>query len=286
MALDHQKSKPEDDAASAGSQESTNESSEPAVSLLLASGPADPPITPDTHNHTAQKTEQWRDNLKLGVEAIGLAALIVYTVFSVLQWAQIRWTNRLTREALNGNDVSLKQTLGKMQLQTDATNRLATASETANADSIARERAWLGLAIQVDGFQENGTATVTIVTINSGHRPAKITSSRVACREYQKLPADPAYRVDRKVGSTLILVPGAASTFVLPIDATFTRSGAIESLTDETKPGYHLFIYGRTDYREVGSKGSYVTKFCYTYVPATRNSKAGFYNCAEYNDAR
>jgi hypothetical protein len=54
-------------------------------------------------------------------EGIGLAALIVYTIFSVLQWAQIRWTNRLTREALNGSDKALTQTLERLDRQITAT---------------------------------------------------------------------------------------------------------------------------------------------------------------------
>jgi len=59
------------------------------------------------------------------LEIIGLVILSIYTIFSALQWAQIRWTNRLTREALNASDQTLHQTMDKMQLQIDATNSLA-----------------------------------------------------------------------------------------------------------------------------------------------------------------
>ena len=63
--------------------------------------------------------------LEILIAGLGCLALIVYTVFSILQWAQIRWTNRLTREALDGNNSSLQQTLGRMSWQIQETHEIA-----------------------------------------------------------------------------------------------------------------------------------------------------------------
>jgi hypothetical protein len=79
----------------------------------------------------AKKPCNWLDITKSGLEILGLVTLIVYTVFSGLQWAQMRRTNRLTKEALNASDTSLQQTLGKMQEQVDAANKAVDVSKKA-----------------------------------------------------------------------------------------------------------------------------------------------------------
>jgi hypothetical protein len=97
------------------------------------------PPTPATNPPPSEKPCKWRENTKLILEIIGLAVLIVYTVFSGLQWAQIRWTNRLTREALNGSNVALQQTLDKMQQQITQMSRMAdnTRIQATNTDTLA-----------------------------------------------------------------------------------------------------------------------------------------------------
>lgn len=92
---------------------------------LPIGNPLQPPPAPPANPPPDNKPSQRRENTKLGLEIIGLAVLIAYTIFSGLQWLQIRWTNRLTREALNGSNVSLQQTLQKMQNQIDQMSRLA-----------------------------------------------------------------------------------------------------------------------------------------------------------------
>jgi hypothetical protein len=83
--------------------------------------PPNPPQHPDNLDTTNQNSHEWRENAKFVLQVIGIVLLFVYTVFTVLQWAQIRWTNRLTREALIGSDKALNQTLEKMQAQVNAT---------------------------------------------------------------------------------------------------------------------------------------------------------------------
>ncbi len=138
--LEHQEFQSEGDPPDTSGQESAYEGSKAPPSLPPRNSPPQPPPPPEAGNNPAAKGSDWRNNIKLGVECIGLVALIVYTVFSVLQWAQIRWTNRLTREALDGSNSTLSQTLTKMQAQTDATNRLyqEAQKQTASAATMAK----------------------------------------------------------------------------------------------------------------------------------------------------
>src|SRR5271157_2512334 len=108
-----------------GDHKATDETDEPKRELPPIYNPPQPPPPPNTNPPPSHKSSQWRENTKLGLEIVGLTVLIAYTIFSCLQWLQIRWTNRLTREALDGSNISLQQTLGKMQEQVNQMSRLA-----------------------------------------------------------------------------------------------------------------------------------------------------------------
>lgn len=88
--------------------------------------PQSPPSTPPPN----EEPSKWRENTELGLTIGGLVVVIAYTIFSGLQWAQIRWTNRLTREALDGNGIALQQTLTKLQGQIDQEGRQADNTHT------------------------------------------------------------------------------------------------------------------------------------------------------------
>ncbi len=92
--------------------------------------PIQAPPSPHGYQITCKTEKDWRDKVKFGAEIFGLAVLIAYTVFSCLQWLQIRWTNRLTRESLDGSGYALQQTLTKMQGQIDQMHELAVQAKT------------------------------------------------------------------------------------------------------------------------------------------------------------
>ncbi len=101
---------------------------ESVTQLPPVTTPPIPPPPTDNFCTANQDSHEWRENAKFVLQVIGVVLLFVYTVFTVLQWAQIRWTNRLTREALNGSDNALSQTLGTMRQQVntaDAANRIS-----------------------------------------------------------------------------------------------------------------------------------------------------------------
>lgn len=114
----------EHDTSNAGQNEANEERSEspPQIPPAPPRPPAQPPSTPRPADNNSRK---WRENTKIGLEIFGALLLFAYTWFTCLQWLQIRWTNHLTREALNDNDKTLSQTLAKLQGQIDATNVLA-----------------------------------------------------------------------------------------------------------------------------------------------------------------
>lgn len=114
----------EHNAANYGDHKPTQQGAAAAPEMPVGGTPPQPPQPPRGANQPDDKPGKWRENTKLAFEAIGLTVLIAYTIFSCLQWLQLRWTNRLTREALDGTNTSLQQTLTKMQGQIDATTKL------------------------------------------------------------------------------------------------------------------------------------------------------------------
>jgi hypothetical protein len=114
----------EHNAANYGGDEPAQQRAATQPHLPPSATPPQPPQPPHSDNPPHDKPTKWRENTKLAFEAVGLTVLIAYTIFSCLQWLQLRWTNRLTREALDSSNISLQQTLAKMQGQIDATTEL------------------------------------------------------------------------------------------------------------------------------------------------------------------
>jgi hypothetical protein len=112
-------------ASNTGSSSASQQRESANPEVLRGTTPTNPPPPPNGRTVTHKKHRDWHDCAMLTVEAIGVVFLIAYTTFAALQWLQIRWTNRLTREALNGSNTSLQQTLGKMQDQINQMSRLA-----------------------------------------------------------------------------------------------------------------------------------------------------------------
>lgn len=194
--------------------------------------------------------------------------------------------------AAKGIRDGVSDAVGKLQTQADETKALAGAAlRQANAahalavEAANEGRPWIGITETIPALVADQPANATFLTTNSGRRPAKIVSIKVACREYVDFPADPDYSVpkDIKVRSTIILVPNAASTIVLPIAPVFSTKENLAVL--DRNNYYHLFAYSQVLYKDVLDGSSHSTESCYVYIPKTRNNAAGFYNCTTYNNA-
>ena len=196
----------QDSQAATAKGKAANQSRQSVKELSTVGKGLEPPPAPCTHNPPKKNNYGWRENTKLGLEIFGLLILIVYTVFSGLQWVQIRWTNRLTREALDGNNEQLQQTLSKMQGQINQMSRLADnagrqadktkdladrATDQARANQQAANAATSAADTAKDAFRTserayvvNGPMTmdedkkiVKFNLVNSGHVPSGVTST-------------------------------------------------------------------------------------------------------------
>jgi hypothetical protein len=64
-----------------------------------------------------ENKDNWWNDRKFVLELLGFAVLTAYTVFSCLQWLQIRWTNNLTQQALSRADQNAQDSSKQFQVQ-------------------------------------------------------------------------------------------------------------------------------------------------------------------------
>ena len=247
-------------------------------------------------------SSSWRKNTTLVVEVIGLVALVLYTIFSILQWAQIRWTNRLTREALDGSNNTLQQTLQKMQGQTDATNRLyveaqnqtrqatilannsgkqadaaqraaKTAREALQAsvqESHADQRAWVGIAeaksINYITDPSTGTATLTVAFTmrNYGRSTAEHVRFDAVLESDPLASSAPCDDVAKdRMGDILLPTQERTLNFVMPLTRAKMESGWKHQNT-ALGDMLVLKVFGCLDYTDRdGEKPPHRTPFSY-----------------------
>jgi hypothetical protein len=91
----------------------------------ISLGPPSPPQPPRTQPQAPYNPERWWQDRKYVLELCGFSVLFLYTIFAGLQWWHIRWTNHMTREALDGNSSALQQTLDRMVWQIKETHEIA-----------------------------------------------------------------------------------------------------------------------------------------------------------------
>jgi hypothetical protein len=209
-----------------------------------------------------------------------LAALIVYTVFSVLQWAQIRWTNRLTREALNGSDSALKQTLEKLQSQINQMSRLAdNAGKQADVGTatLKLERPWIGPAWRAVLYLPNGEPDgVDWRFRNGGRSPAihvfihlelKLVPTPLKIEALKSPPKIPKCQRNAPVNSGhTVLVPNVDT------DTTVQFTPEImASFADIVARRKTVFLVGCIDYSDTSGKPGYRTNVTEYYVPPGPN---------------
>jgi hypothetical protein len=106
----------------------------------LSSAPAGFQQSPDAPSHNAGRQESgernWRENVRLGLEIIGLIALIVYTFFAGYQW---RVANATLTEIRNGK-VDTNRIIKASETQASAAEQIADASRrnAAAAESFSK----------------------------------------------------------------------------------------------------------------------------------------------------
>ncbi|MGI8962205.1 MAG: hypothetical protein ACR2IV_21095 [Bryobacteraceae bacterium] len=109
--------------------------------------------------------------------------------------------------------VSLNARIGsaveELNLQASAANRLAKATEVANANVIQADRPWMAASISVASFDLGKTPSYTLSFMNSGRRPARVDLTAVREGPYPHFPVNPdrEYIYDT-TPSTNVVVPG------------------------------------------------------------------------------
>lgn len=273
-------------------------SSDPQLPPAIAT--PNPPPSPDSTPTPKEKTYERRENAKLFLEAIGVVLLLVYTVFTALQWSQIRWTNRQTAQALKGSGDALSQTLIKMQGQIDATGRqadrtkdladkmedsvkqatrLANATEIANANSLVADRPWLAITITITDFGSDKTPMKDVTIINSGKRPALITNFSMGGEHFNNMVENPPY--EKQVEMRQLLVPGTHYDSVVKLFKGGILTAPAFAEFDAGRANF--FSYAKVEYTDIGTGKTYYTHTCVQYRPATAETSAQFISCIAYN---
>jgi hypothetical protein len=222
------------DAAAASDEVSADQSEYASNAVADAPGIGQSPQAPAAEEKSKEANGDWREHVKLGIEILGLAALIVYTVFSILQWAQIRWTNRLTREALTLNETTNGQTLTKMQEQIDAARDAN--KETHNLLS-ATQGAIFEVVVEYSQSMTVKSPYIGVHATNVGKTPARgFTGITYLLRKSST--GTVIQRSSQKFTDTSVR-PGGSPFAMLPVvPARNPKDYALETFTVSTRLSY------------------------------------------------
>jgi hypothetical protein len=186
-----------------------------------------------------------------------------------------------------------QQIAGQTLEQAQATNRLAEraarsayAAEVSNKNSLNADRPWLGASLVVDQEMNVGNSpTASIFFVNSGKRPAIVTSLAARSHLFDVFPEDPPYEPVQT--STSFLVPGATLTIKIKLSTDKLNEADIAELNGSQS----FYIFARVMYTDTESNISHYTHACWKYFTKSTSgpSPSGFYNCnieEGYNDAK
>ena len=195
------------------------------------------------------------------------------------------WQASLTRQALTDNGTALTKTLGKMDEQTTATNRLATATETANANVLEADRPWFGAILTAqDAIEVGKTPGITVLFINSGKRPARVLISQIASNWFAVFPKNPPYPIPPgRVKSSDVVVPNSDVIAKLILTQKPLDQATVDAA--ETGKPKKFFIYADIEYLDLRTQTKHFTHSCWEYIGNDPALAKGFYNSGDYNDA-
>lgn len=138
---------------------STEQSNNGGIGLPPVIPSSNPPQPPDTPSQPTNNAQRWWQDRKWILELAAFSVLFVYTIFSGLQWWHYRWANTMTREALNGNNSSIQQTLDRMTWQIKETHEIAKQTLTQAQQTTKLATDTHELAVQAK-IQSQGTRDI------------------------------------------------------------------------------------------------------------------------------
>jgi hypothetical protein len=211
--------------------------------------------------------------------------VLATAVFICLQWLEMRSGGKDTHDlavAAKSQAENTAKQIPKLDASIAQASRLAAATEQANQNVLDADRPWIGIAIEVTNFEADQTPTKTLTLVNSGKRPAMITSLK-ADGDYAKAMSEtPQYRGGTSV-KRQFLVPG--TVYVSKVNlfrGGVLKSDALSILNSKTTS---FFSYAAVEYIDVRTGKHHFTHACKQYVPASpsEGNSAGFFGCEAYN---
>ena len=146
---------------------------------------------------------------------------------------------------------------GKLAESVKQTTRLASATEHANANVINSDRPWMGANFSVEGFAADKVPTYTIIFINSGKRPARVTLTQTlsVARDYGD---SPVYRPYDTTPSISVIVPGQSLLASWKGDSSIS-SDTMKAIASEQVP---FMVYAKIEYTDIRTDTQYWTHVC------------------------
>jgi hypothetical protein len=176
---------------------------------------------------------------------------------------------------------SIGDAVGKLNSQAVAMSRLASDTEKANYNVIEADRPWMGASLSITDFESGKTPTYTVMFINSGKRPTRVTLTQTLAG-FVDFKDSPQYRPYDTTPSISLVVPNQ------PLAASWKNEHPI---SDEQWKGINsgeipFRIYAQIQYSDMRTNARYWTHLCWRYTPTHTAINGGFSNCSEYNEAK
>ena len=214
------------------------------------------------------KVETWWRRTKSGLEALGIVAVILYTIFAYRQWQAMTWANQIsmsnfTRARIDANG-QLKQAMAQ--------------TEEATRNFRADQRAWIGVVIaKTDTRGLPFPITLVYHFKNHGKSPATDVVTTDNAHVYgEQFPSTPFYEKTMpspEVNSKATVFPGQENEL-------FGTANICQKDIDDINAGTKwCYTYGIITYKdEFGTK--HTTHFCYRHGKPEINVV-----CDTYTDA-
>jgi hypothetical protein len=159
------------------------------------------------------------------------------------------------------------------------TSRLAKATATANRNVIEADRPWMGASLSVADFGSGKTPTYTVIFVNSGKRPARVTLTQ-ALADFKDSSQFPPYDVTPSVVGLSFPTSRSGLRGRATIRSRRSSGGVSAPMR---------FLFGCTPELITGICGTnarYWTHVCWRYTPTHTAINGDFSNCSEYNEAK
>jgi hypothetical protein len=159
--------------------------------------------------------------------------------------------------------------------------RLATATETANNNVLSADRPWFGAVLSVDSFEVGKIPVGTIIFVNSGKRPAKVTLTEAMTHWFNAFPVHPPYEFDTTPSVSVVIPNGTViSKFNL------LKTPLSQQEMDASNRGIEasFFVYSNIEFSDIRTGKPHFAHFCWRYIGNVAVIAKGFYGCREYSE--